>query len=130
MRELDHVVLRCNDVDTTLAWYTDVLGLAGDRVDEWRRGEVVFPSVRINVGTLIDLIPAEWAPPGQHLDGGGHLDHLCLTLDPFDADELVASGRFRVQEGPVARYGARGMATSVYVLDPDDTVVELRHYGA
>jgi catechol 2,3-dioxygenase-like lactoylglutathione lyase family enzyme len=126
--ELDHIVLRCGDVATTLAWYRDALGLAPLRVEEWERGEAFFPSVRVNDGTILDLVPAEWTPAGGPVGSGGHLDHFCLTFEPFDAEALVASGRFRVQEGPVTRYGARGDATSVYVLDPDDTVVELRCY--
>jgi catechol 2,3-dioxygenase-like lactoylglutathione lyase family enzyme len=130
VHELDHIVLRCHDVETTLAWYCDTLGLAGVRVEEWRNGEAPFPSVRVNEGTIIDLIPADWSPAGGAIETGGHLDHLCLTLEPFDPEALAASGRFRIQEGPVPRYGARGEATSVYVLDPDDTVVELRFYPA
>ena len=130
VRELDHIVLRCADVTTTLDWYCDVLGLEEVRVDEWRRGEVLFPSARINEGTSIDFIPADWSPGAAPVGVGGHLDHLCLTLAPFDADALVAGGRFRVHEGPSVRFGARGEATSVYVLDPDDTVVELRCYPA
>jgi catechol 2,3-dioxygenase-like lactoylglutathione lyase family enzyme len=128
IRDLDHIVLRCADVATTLAWYRELIGLAPVRVDEWHRGEVLFPSVRVNDGTILDLIPAEWTPAGGPVETGGHLDHLCLCFAPFDADALVASGRFRVQEGPVTRYGARGDAISVYVLDPDDAVVELRYY--
>lgn len=127
-RDLDHIVLRCGDVETTLAWYRDELGLDGVRVDEWRNGEVLFPSVRVNDATILDLIPAEWSDPGGPVGMGGHLDHLCLCFAPFDADALVASGRFRVKEGPDTRYGARGDAVSVYVFDPDDTVVELRYY--
>ncbi len=41
----DHLVLRCSDVERTLAWYVDVIGLEPVRVDEWRREEVFFPSV-------------------------------------------------------------------------------------
>jgi len=33
-----------------------------------------------------------------------------------------------VVEGPSPRFGARGMGTSLYVRDPDGTVVELRYY--
>ena len=40
---LDHVVLRCADIEASLAFYCDELGLAPDRVDEWRRGEIVLP---------------------------------------------------------------------------------------
>lgn len=117
---LDHIVLRCADVETTLAWYLDVLGLSPVRVQEWRRGEVPFPSVRVDPGTIIDLVA------GPTTDG--RLDHLCLVIDAIDLAELAASGKFDVVEGPAARYGARGNGTSIYVRDPDGTVVELRHY--
>jgi len=117
----DHLVLRCADVETTLAWYTAVLGLEPVRVEAWRAGEVPFPSVRVDAGTIIDLIgggPAE----------DGRLDHLCLVVEPTDLAALAAGGRLEVLEGPVTRFGARGNGTSLYVRDPDGVTVELRHY--
>jgi catechol 2,3-dioxygenase-like lactoylglutathione lyase family enzyme len=117
---LDHIVLVCGDVERTLAWYTDELGLVGERVEEWRRGEVPFPSVRVDDGTIIDLLA------GQPVDG--RLDHLCLVIDPVDLRALAESGRFEVVDGPGPRFGARGDGTSLYVRDPDGAVVELRHY--
>jgi catechol 2,3-dioxygenase-like lactoylglutathione lyase family enzyme len=51
---LDHIVLRVADVERSLAWYRDDLGLEPERVAEWRRGEVLFPSVRIDKTTGID----------------------------------------------------------------------------
>jgi catechol 2,3-dioxygenase-like lactoylglutathione lyase family enzyme len=116
----DHLVLVCADVERTLAWYLDELGLEAVRVDEWRRREVPFPSVRVSPETIIDLIPGQGA--------GRNLDHLCLVVDRGSVDHVVSSGRFTVVDGPDQRFGARGMATSVYVTDPDGTVVELRAY--
>ena len=116
----DHLVLHCADVETTLAWYVDVLGLAPVRLEEWRAGRVPFPSVRVNEHTIIDLIP------GQRDDG--RLDHFCLVVQPIDFDALKASGAFDVVDGPGTRFGAQGDATSLYVRDPDGAVVELRHY--
>ena len=49
----DHLVLRSPDVERSLRFYIDELGLEPERVDEWRRGEVLFPSVRIDATTLI-----------------------------------------------------------------------------
>jgi catechol 2,3-dioxygenase-like lactoylglutathione lyase family enzyme len=117
---LDHVVLRCDDVETTLAWYRDLLGLEPVRVDEWRAGQVPFPSVRVSDHTIIDLVSGP-------IDDG-RLDHLCLVVEPVDLASLGASGEFDVVEGPVRRFGARGDGTSLYVRDPDGLVVELRHY--
>ncbi|MET0662526.1 MAG: VOC family protein [Ilumatobacteraceae bacterium] len=118
--ELDHIVLCCADVERTLAWYTDVLGLAPVRLDEWQQGEAPFPSVRINDGTIIDLVP------GATVDG--RLDHFCVVIEPTDLDAVARSGRFEVVDGPVTRYGARGNGTSLYVRDPNGALVEVRHY--
>jgi catechol 2,3-dioxygenase-like lactoylglutathione lyase family enzyme len=117
----DHLVVRCADVERTLAWYVDRLGMIPMRVDEWRRGEVPFPSVRASEDTIIDLV----AGPGVD----GRLDHICLVVEPVDLGAIAASGEFVVVEGPVRRFGARGDGTSLYVRDPDGLVVELRHYG-
>jgi catechol 2,3-dioxygenase-like lactoylglutathione lyase family enzyme len=118
---LDHIVLRCHDIETTLAWYVDVLGLAPVRVDEWRAGTAPFPSVRVDAETIIDLVSG-------NDDSSGALDHLCLVVEPTDLTAVAASGRFTVLDGPGTRYGARGDGTSLYVSDPDGTTVELRHY--
>jgi catechol 2,3-dioxygenase-like lactoylglutathione lyase family enzyme len=118
---LDHIVLRCADVERTLAWYRDVLGLAPVRVEAWRRGDAPFPSVRVDAGTIVDLV----AGPAT---ADGHLDHLCLVVERTDLAALAASGELDVVDGPATRYGARGNGTSLYVRDPDGTVVELRHY--
>ena len=118
---VDHIVVNCTDVEKSLAWYCDALGLEPERVDAWRAGDTFFPSVRINAHTIIDLFPTA--------RDGENVNHFCLVIEPTDLDALVASGDFDVVEGPVTRWGARGDATSVYVRDPDGNMVELRHYG-
>jgi catechol 2,3-dioxygenase-like lactoylglutathione lyase family enzyme len=120
IRELDHLVLDVADVDRSLAWYTDVVGLEPMRVDEWRRGEILFPSVRVNADTIIDLLPVD--PSGENIN------HFCLVVEPTDFDALAASGEVDVVDGPGVRYGARGDGTSLYVRDPDGNTVELRYY--
>ncbi|MDP2292380.1 MAG: VOC family protein [Actinomycetota bacterium] len=125
---LDHIVLKCADVDTTLAWYVDILGLQPVRVAEWRAGSVPFPSVRVDCGTILDLVRADDAALGDGAIDDGRLDHFCLVVEPLDLAALAGSGRFDVVDGPVTRYGARGNGTSIYVRDPDGALVELRHY--
>jgi catechol 2,3-dioxygenase-like lactoylglutathione lyase family enzyme len=119
---LDHLVLNVADVERSLEWYTTVLGLEAERVDEWRRGEVLFPSVRIDASTIIDLLAAERT--------GENLDHVCLEIEPTDLDALLASGGFDVVRGPALLFGARGEGRGVYVYDPDGNIVELRQYDA
>lgn len=122
---LDHLVLTTADIDRSLAFYCGTLGLAGDRVDEWRRGEVPFPSVRIDATTIIDLFGAD-APS---VDGVANLDHFCVTIEPTDLQALADSGRVEVVRGPQdGLFGAQGYATSLYIADPDGNTVELRSY--
>ncbi len=118
---LDHVVLNVADVERSLAFYCDELGLTPVRVDEWRREQAPFPSARVDAGTIIDLM--------QLPRSGENADHFCLVVEPVDFEALKASGRFEVVDGPGTRSGARGDGTSLYIRDPDGNVVELRYYG-
>jgi catechol 2,3-dioxygenase-like lactoylglutathione lyase family enzyme len=122
---LDHLVLRVRDVERSLAFYQGVLGLAGVRVEEWRRGETFFPSVRVTEDVIIDLLAA----PAEH-EGAENVDHFCLVVAPVDWNAVVAQGTFEVVDGPDTRFGAHGDAQSLYVRDPDRNVVELRYYPA
>jgi catechol 2,3-dioxygenase-like lactoylglutathione lyase family enzyme len=116
---LDHIVLRCTDVEVSLAFYCDELGLEPERVAEWRRAEVLFPSVRMNATTVIDL----FAAPRD----GVNLDHFCLVIEPTDLDAL--SARFPGSHRADGLYGAQGFASSVYLHDPDGNTIELRSYS-
>lgn len=128
VRGFDHLVLRVNDAERSIDWYVDELGLEPERVEEWRRGEAPFPSARVDATTIIDFLPADAAQRPDH--GRRNVDHLCLVVDDVDLEVVRDSGRFEVVEGPARRYGAQGEGTSIYVLDPDANLVELRHYGA
>jgi catechol 2,3-dioxygenase-like lactoylglutathione lyase family enzyme len=117
---LDHIVLNVSDPERSLDFYCDTLGLVPERVDEWRHGDVPFPSVRVNSSTIIDLV----TKPRQ----GENVDHFCLVVQAMDFGGLKEQGQLRIVDGPGVRYGARGNGTSIYVRDPDDNVIELRYY--
>lgn len=121
----DHLVLNVADVETSLAFYLGRLGLAPVRVDEWRRGEAPFPSVRVSAETIIDLVGA-----ASNAGGAGNVDHLCLVVEPLDWRRVIDAGEFEVVDGPGSRFGARGVAESIYIKDPDGNTVELRYYQA
>ena len=116
----DHIVLRVSDVERSLSFYCDQLGLSPDRVDEWRAGKVRFPSARVNAETIIDIIQADQT--------GINLDHFCLVVEPTDFVAIKASGLLEIERGPTQRSGAQGKGESVYLRDPDNNLVELRYY--
>ena len=117
---LDHVVLKVADPEVSVEWYGRVLGLQPERLEEWRRGEAPFVSLRIDAGTIIDLLAD---PPD-----GRNVDHLALVVDGMDLDALAASGQVDVVVPPMRVWGARGWGHGLYIADPDGHTVELRIY--
>ena len=127
--EMDHIVLRVKDVEVSLKFYCETLGMQSERVDEWKAGEVRFPSARLNADTIIDFFATDQETIAK--DGVKNQDHYCMVIEPTDMDELKAKFEamgVEIQAGPGKRWGSHGDGTSLYIYDPDNNVVELRHY--
>lgn len=125
--QLDHLVLRVRDVAAMQAFYCDVLGCTVER----RQDEIGLVQLRAG-DSLIDLVGIEGklgrmggAGPGAE---GHNLDHLCLRVDPFDRETVVA--HLRAHGVPVgefgSRYGAQGEGPSQYLRDPEGNGIELK----
>ena len=121
---LDHIVLRCRDVEASLAWYCGELGLEALDVERWRVGRRPFPSVRVDAGTIIDLfaVGAEAPEPPER----GNLDHFALVVAGATPEALLE--RFPAGQRADGLLGAKGLGTGIYVQDPDGYTVELRVY--
>ncbi|SRR5579885_1904828 len=117
---IDHVVWTVPDVEAVVRWYRDELGLEVLRLDEWRRKEALFVSLRISPVTIIDVLAGERT--------GENVNHIALLVEGVDIDELAASGRFDVEMGPADLFGAQGTGRGMYVRDPAGNLVELRSY--
>jgi len=137
--ELDHVVLWVEDPVRSAAFFAEVVGLAPVRLDEFRAGQVPFPSVRVSDGSLIDLIPHAMAPsvnaiPGAAGTAGHRVNHICLAMSRAELDALAQ--RLAAHGTPAGRhmqqqFGARGLAPQAfYFRDPDGNILEARHYEA
>lgn len=128
--QFDHIVLNIEDDAKMLAFYSQVLMLEPERIDEYFAGDVPFPSVRLNPLTVIDLFPkALWE--GGEQKGQANLNHFCLTLDKDDWQALLErleANSVPIEEGPVIRWGAQGSGTSVYFRDPEANLIEARYY--
>ncbi len=127
IRQIDHVVLRVADIGRALAFYQDALGLTLER----NLAELGLWQLRAG-RSLIDLVAMDGqlgrqggAPPGPE---GRNVDHLCLRIEPFDREKLIAHlAAWGIEAGEVARrYGADGFGPSMYIRDPDGNVVELK----
>jgi catechol 2,3-dioxygenase-like lactoylglutathione lyase family enzyme len=117
---IDHIVLCVSDVERSVEWYRDHLGLAAERLDEWRAGAVPFVSLRVDAHTLIDLLGDE--PSGRNVD------HVAFVTDRASFDAFVETHGAAIEMGPASLFGARGQGDGVYVRDPDGHRVEVRTY--
>lgn len=122
---LDHVVLTVADVDATVAWYSDVLGMTPVRFGNGRHA-VALGAQKINVHAHADPTPAPVA--ARRVPGSAD---LCVVVPgPLaDVESHLADRGVSVEVGPVRRTGALGPMTSLYVRDPDDNLVELGCYS-
>ncbi|MDH3754873.1 MAG: VOC family virulence protein [Acidimicrobiia bacterium] len=117
----DHLVWNVADAEAAAGWYAERLGCAVERLAEYRSGEALFLSVRIDDTTIIDLLSSERS--------GQNADHICVVVDPAtDLQAVADSEEFDVVMGPMRVWGAQGYGESVYVRDLDRNVVELRTY--
>lgn len=123
----DHLAITVSDPEATASFYERVLGARILWLDAFRQGRL--PVFSMQLGTnRINVHPAT-APVEPHATAPmpGSVD-LCLRWrGGIDAAvERVESAGVAVEVGPVARIASDGAAaTSIYLRDPDDNLVEL-----
>jgi catechol 2,3-dioxygenase-like lactoylglutathione lyase family enzyme len=121
---IDHVVMVCNDLAVTAAWYQRVLGMEREEYGGKNRTALRFGAQKINLHEVgAEVLPhANLARPGT-------LD-ICLVV-AVGPDETIAqlhSCGVSIERGPVTRIGALGDIMSVYCRDPDGNLIELASY--
>jgi glyoxylase I family protein len=122
--ELDHVVLRVRDQAASQRFYTTILGLRLDHVNE------AVHLVQLRAGRhLIDLLPLA---AGETAGPSARMDHVCLSVRCEDLARAAAWLRQRgvtVEGDIVPRRGAFGNGSSLYIKDPDGYRIELKPRG-
>ena len=122
--EFDHCVIHVSDWERANRFYAEVLGA---ELVERGRGtwSYRFGAQQLNVhGPGVDAHPLARVPVAP-----GNSD-LCFVWDgPIEeAVAHLAREGVEIEEGPVARGGARGDGRSVYFRDPDGSLLEFISY--
>lgn len=123
---VDHVVITVSDLDTSLEFYQDAVGLeVVDRNEEGTLATLRAGSqlVRLQTAGRKSSLMAVAPVPGS--------TDMCFVSP--DAPEATAA-RFQhagapVVAGPVEKHGSRGPRMSVYTRDPDGSLIEVAHYA-
>ena len=130
---IDHGVRWVADPLKSVEFYERVLGVAGVRVEEFKAGKVLFPSVRLADDALIDFMATSRAMvlnaiPGAAGSAGNKVNHVCLALtkDEFDAVRARVETAVPMKDS----FGAQGAAPEAcYFADPDGNIIEIRYYA-
>jgi catechol 2,3-dioxygenase-like lactoylglutathione lyase family enzyme len=124
MAIIDHVIIKVNDVQASLAFYTGVLGFAAEGQDG--------PFTVLRAGPELQIQLAPWGTPG--------FEHYAFAVSKADFDAIY--GRIKaadiahgptfdsvgVNTGPGEESGARGRAPTLYFNDPNRHLLEIRTY--
>ena len=121
---LDHTIVRVNDLDATVAFWTRFLGV------DFEGREGPFGVIRVAPELTIQLAP--WGTEGN--------EHFAFAMEPAEFERAFAALReagvaygdsfhdVGNMKGPGEETGARGAGPTVYFLDPNGHLLEIRTY--
>jgi catechol 2,3-dioxygenase-like lactoylglutathione lyase family enzyme len=124
MATLDHIILKVNDLETSVAFYTGVLGFSAEGMDG--------PFAVLRVGPDFQIQVAPWGTPG--------FEHYAFAVSKAEFEGIfrrikaaqIAYGptfdSVGTNTGPGEESGARGPAPTLYFNDPNKHLLEIRTY--
>ncbi|WP_416899839.1 MAG: VOC family protein [Minwuia sp.] len=117
---LDHVNVRCSDLEATKAFFETVVGL-----EEGQRPNFPFPGYWLYSGgqAVVHLVEMKLsgAPAGR-----GTVDHFAFRGGDYETQmAAISAAGLKTRENRVAELDMR----QVFVSGPDDVVVELQFVG-
>jgi catechol 2,3-dioxygenase-like lactoylglutathione lyase family enzyme len=119
---LDHLVLTVANIDATVVFYTEFLGM--DVITLGGHKALTFGVQTIKLHHR----GHEPSPRATHpMPGSG--DFCFITANPLEeVIQYATAMRVHIEEGPVERDGALGKLRSVYFRDPDRNLIEVANY--
>lgn len=117
---LDHLVLTVRNINRSVAFYTQVLGMRACTFGDGRTA-LHFGTQKINLQTL-----------GQETRNHACIGSgdICLITD-WETGRLMQhllDEGVEIVEGPVKKSGATGPISSIYFNDPDSNLIEVGSY--
>ena len=124
MAQLDHIILKVNDLDASIDFYTRIMGFTNAGSDG------PFTVIRTAEDFQMQLAP--WGTPGY--------EHYAFSVSKPEFDQIFQRVKDNgieygptfdsvgSNEGPGVESGARGDAPTVYFNDPNKHLIEIRAY--
>ena len=123
INRLDHFVLTVKDIDKTVEFYENVLGMKKE-IFKGSRVALKFGNSKINLHELGNA----FEPKAFNVKEGSA--DLCFIIDTplLEAKEYIESLGIHIEEGILERTGANGAILSIYLRDPDKNLIEISNY--
>ena len=123
IERFDHIVLTVKDIDKTVRFYTEVLGMKMITFGENRKA-LTFGNQKINLHKK----GKEFEPKAKvPTCGSADICFISNTKIETIKNEVEAKG-IEIIEGIVSRTGAIGKIRSIYLRDPDENLIEISNY--
>ena len=120
---VDHLALISSDLEATIHFYTEVLGMRLTRIVQ-NRDEPTSTHIFLDMGggNLLAFFDFPEKGPARTARGVGSMHHVALKAQPGRLREIIAT----LKERNIA-YSLHGSpeSGSLYVHDPDDILVEV-----
>lgn len=122
LQQIDHIALTVRDVEKSVRWYTEVLGLQRMHEEAWGS----FPAVVGIGGTSLALFPVKGAEPS----GPAGPDAICARHIAFrtDRDNFARARESLTAGGLAVTEQDHQIARSLYINDPDGHELEITTY--
>ncbi|WP_020648849.1 VOC family protein [Solimonas variicoloris] len=123
IERIDHLVLNVHDLDATIRFYREVLGMRPLHAGDGRHA-LAFGTQQLKLYP----VGAPATPHAAHPTRGSA--NLCFVSTTPIKEIVSQLERFgiAIEAGPVARAGALGAVESVYFRDPDGNLIEVSNY--
>ena len=122
---IDHFVLTINDMEKTISFYRDVLGMTVKEfqtVGGWEmRKSLSFGNQKIN----LHHVKSPYKPHAKN-PLTGTTDICFLSSTPLQKwQSIFLKNGIEIEDGPVKKTGATGLIMSLYIRDPDKNLIEI-----
>ena len=123
IERFDHIVLTVKDIDKTVRFYTEVLGMKMITFGENRKA-LTFGNQKINLHEK----GKEFEPKAKvPTCGSADICFISNTRIETIKNEVEAKG-IEIIKGIISRTGAIGKIRSIYLRDPNENLIEISNY--
>jgi catechol 2,3-dioxygenase-like lactoylglutathione lyase family enzyme len=120
---VDHLALICSELERTIGFYTEVLGMRPTRIVQ-NRDEPTSTHIFFDMGGGNQLAFFDFPEKGsgRTVRGVGSMHHVALKTQPEQMRAIIS--RLHERHIPYSMHGTPDVG-SIYVRDPDEILVEL-----